>query len=339
MIPRRQSLESAAATSLVTRLAVAAVSALTFCAACAGGDKAAAPTACCEQPVIPPGVAGFTVVADEVVGPSDGQKVVLRVALNGATKRDAVYPVLHTLYRHAMKRGPFEPIQFAAEVYPSESLARSGGDEKVVARISRSQSQSGPQCDNRIPYDLAEQTGRAFDASLGHVPEENMDDTCHLEAPKKVARIDEGFKHKASYKLDAATKAVEVTFPFLDMGKDEYVDKLKLSSALGQWIEIATTMFRKVPDLAQVTFSGLHDDAEALRISLTRKQFDGDFAGLQETIAAHSAVTFQALGTGRTNDKNAEKEQETFKLKTYKDALAELPKNQVTISPKLAKGK
>jgi hypothetical protein len=322
----------------VSLFRLASIGALTICAACSS-DKAASPPPCCEQPQIPAGVAGFTIVADEVTGPSDGQKVTLRAALGGPVKRDAIYPVLHALYRHAMKRGPFEPIQFIAEVYPSESVARSGGDAQVVARISRSQSQAGPQCDNRVPYDLAEQTGRAFDASLGRVPEENLDDTCHLEPPKKVARVDEGFKHKASYKLDAATKAVEVTFPFLEMGKDEYVEKLKLSSALGQWIEIATTMFRKVPDLAQVTFSGLQNDAEVVRISLTRRQFDADFAGLQESIAAHSAVTFQSLGTGRSNDKNAEKEQETFKLTTYKDALATLPKNQVTISPKLLKGK
>jgi hypothetical protein len=338
MFPRRQSSSVVFAFGPFTSGRFASICALTICAACAG-DKAAAPPPCCEQPAIPAGVAGFTIVADEVAGPSDGQKVVLRAALSGPTKRDAVYPVLHTLYRHAMKRGPFEPIQFVAEVYPSESVARSGGDAQIVARISRSQSQAGPQCDNRIAYDLGEQTGRAFDASLGRVPEENLDDTCHLEAPKKVARVDEGFKHKASYKLDAATRAVEVSFPFLEMGKDEYVEKLKLSSALGQWIEVATTMFRKVPDLGQLTFSGVQDDAEALRISLTRKQFDSDFAGLQETIAAHSAVTFQSLGTGRSNDKSAEKEQEAFKLKTYKDALAALPKNQVTISPKLLKGK
>jgi hypothetical protein len=319
-------------------LGLACALALTICAGCAS-EKTAPATACCDQPEIPAGVARFTIVGDEVLGPSDGQRVVLRAALNGPTKRDDVYPVLHALYRHAMKRGPFEPIEFTAEVYPNETAARGASDTQMVAKISRSQSQAGPQCDNRVPYDLAEQTARAFDASLGRGSEENLDDSCHLGAPKKAARVDETFKHKASYKLDAATKAVDVTWPYLEMGKDEYVDKLKLSTALGDWIEVATSLFRKVPDLAQVSFSGLVNDAEVLHISLTRRQFDSGFSGLQETIAAHSAVTFQALGTGHTNDKNAEKEQEAFKIKTYKDALADLPKNQVTISPKLAKGK
>ncbi len=311
---------------------------LTACAACST-DKAAEPAACCAQATIPEGVARFTIVVDEVAGASDGQKVVIRAALAAPAKRDAVYPALHTLYRHAMKRGPFEPIQFSAELYGSQAEAKSGDEAKALARIARSQTQAGPQCDNRIPYDFSEQVGRAFDASLGRLPEESLDDSCKLAAPKKVVRVDENFTHKASYKLDPAARGVIVSYPYLEMGKDAYVEKLRLSSALGDWIDITTSLFRKVPDLATVTFSGVHQDAEVLRISLSRPQFDADFAGLQETIAAHAAVTFQSLGTGRSNDKAAEKEQESFKMKTYREALAALPKNQVTISPKLIKGK
>jgi hypothetical protein len=302
-------------------------------------DKTPAAAPCCAQPEIPAGVAPFTIVAEDISGPSDGQKVVLRAALGGPTKRDAIYPVLHTLYRHAMKRGPFEPIQFSAELYPSETLARGGSDAQMVARISRTQSQLAPQCDNRVAYDVTEQVARAFDASFGRVQEESLDDSCRLNQAKPRPRVDEGFKNKASYKFDANARMVELTFPFLEMGKDQYVEKLKLSSALGDWIDVTTSMFRKVPDLSAVTFSGVHDDAEVLRITVSRAQFDAGFANLQETIAAHAAVTFQSLGTGRASDKSAEKEQETFKLKTYKEALAELPKNQVMISPRLAKAK
>jgi hypothetical protein len=161
---------------------------LTTCAGCAS-DKAPTAAPCCEQPKIPAGVPGFKIVTDEGTGPSDGRKVILRAALNAPVKRDEVYPVLHTLYRHAMQRGPFEPIQFTGEVYPNESAAKDGGDVKVLARISRSQSQSGPQCDNRIAYDLGEQVARAFDASMGRLPQQDLDDTCRLATNKKVARI------------------------------------------------------------------------------------------------------------------------------------------------------
>jgi hypothetical protein len=132
---------------------------------------------------------------------------------------------------------------------------------------------------------------------------------------------------------------VTVTYPFLQTGKDEFVETLKLTSALAYWMEFTSSLFEKVPDLQAVTFAGILDEAPVLQISLNRKQYEADFSNLQETIAAHAAVTFQGLGTGRVSEKEAEREQEEWKLKTYKAALADLPKSQVTISPQLAKGK
>jgi hypothetical protein len=308
--------------------------ALTLGSAC-DSDKAAAPPPCCQQAEIPAGVTPFKIVADEVSGPSDAQKVLIRAFAQRPIKRDETYPMLHTLYRHAMKRGPFEPIHFAAELYSTEPSATAGGDAQVIARISRDQSQLAPRCDNRIVYDFTEQVERAFAASLGRAQEENPDDTCRINPPKAGARFDDTFRHKPTYKVDARRYAVDVAYPYLEMGKDEYVESLRLTTALGYWIEFVTSLFRKVPDLKEVTYVGVHDDAPVMKITVTREQFERDFGGLQESIAAHSAVTFQALGTGRSSDKAAEKEQETFKLKTYKGALELLPKAQVTISPKL----
>ena len=51
--------------------------------------------------------------------------------------------------------------------------------------------------------------------------------------------------------------------------------------------------------------------------------------------ASHAAITFQSIGMGAKTSEAAEKEQEKFKSKTYKDALGKLPKEQVMISPKL----
>ena len=130
---------------------------------------------------------------------------------------------------------------------------------------------------------------------------------------------------------------MEVTYPYLEMGKDEYVESLKLTSALTYWIEFVTNLFRKVPDLKEVSYLGVHDDARCSRSPSRESSSSATSPGLQETIAAHAAVTFQSIGTGRSSDKAAEREQETFKLKTYKAALALLPKAQVTIAPKLTK--
>lgn len=298
-------------------------------------EKSEAPRPCCDQPKIPAGVTPFVVVGDEVSGPSDGQKVIMRVGVSQPIKRDQVFPVLHTLYRHAMTRNTFEPIQFVANVYGSESAAKTGGDGGLIGRIVREQSDRGPKCENKIPYDFSEQVARAFAASTGRAEEEDLNDTCRLGEKKVVARVDDKFTHKPASKVDPARSAVEITYPYLEMGKDEYVKDLRFNSAMRDWIEHAQSFFNKVEGLKELTFIGVKDDQPVVKITVTREQFNSQLASLQEEIAAHSAVTFASLGMRTTDDKGAAKEQNTFQSKTYKTALAALPKNQVFVSPKL----
>lgn len=304
-------------------------------AAACSTEKSEAPKPCCDQPKIPAGVTPFVVIGDEVSGPSDGQKVIMRVGVSQPIKRDQVYPVLHTLYRHAMTRTTFEPIHFVANLYASESAAKTGGEGGLMARIIREQSDRGPKCENKIPYDFAEQVARAFNAGVGKGEEEDSNDTCRLNEKKVVARVDDKFTHKASYKVDPARMAVEVTYPYLEMGKDEYVKELKFNSAMRDWNEHAQSFFGKVDGLKELTFIGLHNDQPVVKITVTREQFNSQLASLQEEIAAHSAVTFASLGLRTTDDKGAAREQSSFQSKTYKSALGTLPKNQVFVSPKL----
>lgn len=329
---RRNSVLPVPTSKASTAAAAIFTAALTLGSGC---ETKTAPEAkpCCEQPKIPAGVPSFTIVGDEVNGPSDGQTVKLRAALGGPIKRDDVYPVLHTLYRHAMTRGPFEPINFTAEVFASDVEARSNG--KPVATVSRGQSQLAPVCDNAVAYDFEETVSRAFDATLGRAPEENSEDTCRMAPPKRAARVDDSFKHQPALKIDGARRAVAITYPYLETGKDEYVPTLGFNTAMTYWIDVTTSMFRKVPDLKEVAFQGVHADAPVVDITVTRNDFESKLASLQEDVAAHAAVTFASLGMKTKDDKGAHKEQETFKAKTYKGALAALPKNQVTISPKL----
>jgi len=304
-------------------------------AACPSKEPELKEKACCEQPDIPPGVTPFRVVRDDVTGRSDEQKVVMRVGLTQPIKRDAVYPLLHHLYRYANKRGPLEPIQIDVSVYPDVTSAEAGGDTKMIASIARAPSELAPRCDNRVPYDLAEQVDRAFYARPGDAGDEKIDDTCRLAKGKPAARVDEGFKHKPSYTLESGKRAVEVTYPFLAMGKDDWDTGLTFSEAMMAWTEVAARLFENVPDLREMSFTGVLQDAPVLKIAINRQQYDGINRGLRETIAAHRGITFQSVGMKRMNDKQAAKEEQTFRTKTYRDALAKLPKAQVMVSPKL----
>jgi hypothetical protein len=306
-------------------------------AAAACKQEAEGPKPCCTQIDIPAGVPKFTVVADDVTGPSDGQKVMMKLGLLQPVKRDQIYGPMKVLYANVMKRTAFEPIHFEGWFYASESDARAGNEGNAIAKIVREQTDHGPKCENRIKYNFAEQVDRAFIHSTRGEQElqEDLNDTCHIGEKKKVARYDEKFAHKTTYKLDAGNQAVEISYPYLEMGKDEFVADLKTNSAMAAWAEFMTSMFSQAEQLKSLTFVGIHNEEPVVKISVSREQFDNILTRLQETIASHAAITFQTIGMGAKTSEAAEKEQEQFKSKTYKDALGKLPKEQVTISPKL----
>jgi hypothetical protein len=314
-----------------------ALAAVTMLTACTKSEQPAGPQTCCDQPKIPPGVPAFTVVRDEVKGPSDGQDVKMHVAFKQKTKRDDIYPALQFLYRYAMTRNTFEPTNFSGSFYFSEGEAQTGGNP--AARISRDHGDKGPKCENNIKLEFAEEVGKAFLWSLNRNEVEDLADTCHLAEKKKIVRFDDKFTHKPTMKLDPANKGVEVTYPYLETGKDEYVAALSFNSAMTYWAEFTTTMFSKSADLKEVTYTGVLNDQPVLKIKVTRQQFDSSLSTVQETIASYSAVTFQKLGMHKIDDKGAKKEQEAHKTKTYKAALAMLPKDQVMVSPKLPMSK
>jgi hypothetical protein len=252
-------------------------------------------------------------------------------------KHDQMYAPMKVLYAYAMKRTVFEPTHFEGWFYASEAAAKSGGEASAIGKIIRTQSDRAPKCENNVKYDFAEQVERAFIHSTQgeQVLREDLNDTCHIAEKKKQVRYDEKFAHKTSYKLDVANQALELSYPYLEMGKDEFVADLKLNSALAAWAEYMTSMFSQAQQLKSMTFVGIYNEEPVIRISVSREQFDNILSRLQETIASHAAITFQTIGMGAKTSEQAEKEQEKFKSKTYKGALDKLPKEQVTISPKL----
>lgn len=319
--------------TILTRLAVLAPLAFALTTPACNTDKPAPVKVCCDQPRIPPGVPAFTVVKDDVSGPTDGQDVKLRVALKQKTKRDAIYPALHFIYRYAMTRNTFEPINFVGELYTSEGEAATGANP--IAKVWRGREDKGPKCENGVKLDFPEEVARAFDYSTNRAEPEDLADSCHLNEKKKVARFDDSFKHKPTFTSDEATKSATVTFPYLETGKDEYVKELSFNAAMTYWAEFMTTMFSKAPELKELTYVGVLDDQPALKLTVTRQEFDEKLSRVQETIASYAAITFAKLGMHKTDDKGAKKDQEQQKSKTYKTALSFLPKEHVFVSPKL----
>jgi hypothetical protein len=300
-------------------------------------QKAPGPKACCDQPEIPSGVAPFRIVADDTTGPSDGEKVLIRAVLGNLKdfRHHSMYGVLHTLYRHAMKRRPFEPIRFEALVYPVDQVVTAAGGSGWMGRIVREQGAVGPRCENRLGYKFDEQAGLTFARLTGRGEEDDPNDTCRLADRKRVARIDDNFKLRPALGLEPTRLAAIVTHPYTEMGKDEYVKQLSLASALREWIHYTAGLFGRAPMVQEVTFVGVHNDAEVVKITVKRDQYLANLANLQEEVASHAAVTVASLGSRMEDGTSAAKEQAVFHAKTYKAALSLLPKGQVSVSPKL----
>ncbi len=288
---------------------------------------------CCDQPKIPADVAPFKIVGDDATGIYDERVVKIKAVLSGPTERTQLYPVLHTIYRHAMTRATNEPLAFEADLYASEAAATAGGPG--VARIARPRGKLAPECENRVAYTFDRAANIAFGEIFLRKAEENGSDTCKLMESKDQAPIDAGWKLRPAIVIDGAAQTAALTYPFRKDTEDAYQEEIKFTGAMKAWIDFATAYFHKVPDLKNLTFIGTHNDAEILKISLSREQFNNGFAGLQEDIAAYAAVTFQKLGMGAGSEKAVLKDRENFQTKTYKAALASLPKDQVTIAKNL----
>jgi hypothetical protein len=300
-------------------------------------EKAAPPRACCDQPRTPPGVPPFTVVADDVTGPSDGQDVKMRVAFKQKTKHDDVYAALQFLYRYAMTRNTFEPTNFVGEFYATEGGAQTGGNP--LAKVWRDRDAKGPKCENAVLYEFSEEVQRAFDHSLNRAEAEDLADSCHLNEKKKVARFDAAFKHQPSFIVDPSSFSATVMYPYLETGKDEYVKELSFNAAMTYWAEFMTAMFGRSSALKELTYIGVLNDEPVLRVTTTREQFDKNLSKTQETVASYAAITFAKIGLHKTDDKGAKKDQEQQKTRTYSAALAMLPKESYFVSGKLKKDK
>ena len=108
---------------------------------------------------------------------------------------------MHFLYRYAMTRNTFEPVNFVGEFYATEGGAQTGGNP--LAKVWRDRDSKGPKCENAVVFDFPEEVQRAFDYSLNRAEPEDLADSCHLNEKKKVARVDDAFKHKPSFTVDA----------------------------------------------------------------------------------------------------------------------------------------
>jgi hypothetical protein len=187
----------------------------------------------------------------------------------------------------------------------------------------RKSGEIGPAFENKIPLEFWQEIKLALDPPT----------TLNSAGPTK--RIDLSWQHKLKVERDDANKAATITQPYTEPGVDKWAEKLSFNQAMQEFSDTARSLFDNVPDLRQLTFIGVWNDKEVVRIALSRADYVAvNLHEIDERIGQHHGTAFLKLSTGRGTDQSVAKENAAVIAKEYKALLNQL-KGKATISPTL----
>ncbi len=277
---------------------------------CSGSSTPEAPPPPPPIAAAPAGTPAFTVVEDRVS--ADRDTVEVRVAVTSVPEREELDKLLQHLYRQMMTRAG-EPLQVAAFVFPSPEVAQKSPDKGWIASVTKKRGDFGPTFDNKVELSFGKQVAAVL----------NGDTFAGNKKPKT--------------EIDEAAKALVLTLPFVEPGKDEWRASLNYVAAVTDFLDYADRLYEKVPALEKLTFVGMYKDGEVIRIKVgSRKEWDTVGArDVHERIGAQQGRAFAELSMGKMSDAAVAKEKAARAKKVYQEALKRLPAGAVTVSKKL----
>ena len=277
---------------------------------CSGSSTPEAPPPPPPIAAAPAGTPGFTVVEDKVS--ADRDTVEVRVAVTAVPEREELDKLLQHLYRQTMTRAG-EPLQVSALVYPSAEVAHKSPDKGWIASVTKKRGDFGPSFDNKVALSFSKQVAAVLsgDTFVG--------------------------SKKPRTEIDDAQRAVVLTLPFVEPGKDEWRASVNYVAAVTDFLDYADRLYEKVPALEKLTFVGVHREGEVIRIKVgSRKEWDALSArDVHERIGAQQGRAFAELTMGKMSDAAVAKEKAARAKKVYQEALKRLPAGAVTASKKL----
>ncbi len=242
------------------------------------------------------------------------------VLVADTTQHDDVQKLLEYLYRHVMTRGDVEPASMGGFVYTSEA-AYSTPPRTPIAQVVRKSGEIGPSFENKVPLEFWQEVKEALEP----------------RGPdgKPTARRDEKWTLKLKVERDDAQKTLTLTQPYTEPGEDKWAASLSFNQAMQEFSDTTRALFGNVPDLNGLTFVGLWNDKEVVRIALSRGDYNAvNLNDIDERIGEHHGTAFLKLATGKGTDQSVAKENAAVIAKEYKAMFAKL-KGKATVSPTL----
>lgn len=249
----------------------------------------------------------YKVLKDETVNNS----VEYHVLIADGTKHDDVQKLLEYLYRRTMTRREDAPAATAGYVYTTE-VAYTTPPRTPVATVIKKGSDNGPTFDNKVPLEFWQEVEQAL-------------------GPRRDAK----FKLAMKVERDDANKTVAITQPYTEAGEDKWAATLSFNQAMQTFTDTAQALFEKVPDLKAMTFTGLWNDKEVVKIALARADYNAlKLNEIDERIGQHHGTAFLKLATGKGTDQSVSKETAAASAKEYRAMLAQL-KGKATVAATL----
>ncbi|MSP63623.1 MAG: hypothetical protein EXR72_25420 [Myxococcales bacterium] len=259
----------------------------------------------------------YKVLKDETINNS----VEYHVLIAEGVKHDQTQELLKFLYRHTSIRKDSEPAAVATFVYTSEA-AYATPPRTPVAQVLRKSGERGPTFDNKVPLEFWQEIKVALEPAPG-------------TDGRPTPRRDDKWKLKLKVERDDGAKSVTLTQPYTEQGEDKWAEKISFNQALQEFTDAARALYDNVPDLRSLTFVGLWQDKEVLRITLAKADYGTlNLHEIDERIGQHHGTAFLKLSTGKGTDQSVAKENAAMIAKEYRTMLAGL-KGKANVSPTL----
>jgi hypothetical protein len=256
---------------------------------------------------------------------TENNSVEYHALIDASVKHDDADKLLKFLYRYLSTRREDEPAAVGAYLYTAEAAYRTPPRSPIASAVRKS-GDRGPVFENKVPLEFSQEVDGAV-----HPHHDGENDELYATRRKQ----EEAFKLKPAFTLDEPQKAVTLTMPYTEGGKDQWVDALSFNQALNVFTDAANSLFDNVAQLRRLTYVGTWKDKEVVRVTIDRADYEAvHLHDIDDRIGQHHGAAFFALGTGHSNDKAAAKEVAAKVSKEYRSMLGQL-KGKAKVDPSL----
>jgi hypothetical protein len=278
--------------------------------------------ACCEKKEVrkqlyfedlkPPVGVKVKIVNDVSMNPQSGGEVDVIAAVDPDIDKDELDRMMKSFWRQVKDRSGFvhgKADKISIRFYPGAAKAKAAGND-WLAKVAKDSLDGKAAFINHQKAPLIKWAKKA----LGKQPQFTG-------------------KLKPQLLANPVAMELEIKVPFIENdGSGAYRKKLSHTIVTTEFSTYTQTLFDKIEGLKKLTFVGIHDDKEVIRVWMTRSQYQQlDLRNVEESLGAYQGKFIEPIMSKAISEKVVEKKVAKQRLKVYRETFARLPAEQVQI--------